>query len=112
MQMLHCRCVERETMPRACKEIRRPPFVARSQGRCMCFPTHAPGARKSFDDGGVECPLREEKPLGRKVTLHPQPERVRGLSQLSNAKSVRQGMLEGDDGRKGAGDDGLITNVH
>ena len=43
--------------------------------------------------------------------MHLQPERVRCLSQVIDAESVRQGMLEGNDGRKGAGDDRLVIDV-
>ena len=52
------------------------------------------------------------EPLGRGVTLHLQPERVRGLSRVIDAESIRQGMLEGIDGRKEVGDDSLVINGH
>ena len=55
--------------------------------------------------------LREEESPGRGVTLQLQPERVCCLSQVIDAESVRQGMLEGNDGRKGAGDDRLVIDV-
>ena len=63
-------------------------------------------------DRGDEFALREEEPSGRGVTLHLQPERVCCPSQVIDVESVRQGMREGNDGRKGAGDDRLVIDVH
>ena len=58
-----------------------------------------------------EFELREEEPRGRGVTLHLQPKRVRCLSQIIDAESVCQSMLEVNDGRKGVGDDRLVIDV-
>ena len=66
---------------------------------------------EALEDGCDEFALREEEPPRRGVTLHLQPERVRCVSQVIDAKSVCQGKLEGDDGRKRASDDRLVIDV-
>ena len=61
-----------------------------------------------LEDGGDDFALREKKRPGREITLHLQPERVRCLSQVMDAESVRQSKLEGNDGRKGAGKSSIV----